>query len=185
MNRCRIPCIHAVDLLHCAAESFRASGPFHMSLSMVKTPCIGVCSTGIGDAVCRGCKRFAHEVIHWNSYSPEQKRAIDGRLSGFLSQCVRNKLRVVDRPLLQWQLQVQQLRYNPEHDEYCWVFSLLKAGAGQIQRPADFGFELEAEYRDMPLIELREQIDREFYILSEAHYDRYMRTPDLFAEQGL
>ncbi|HMW48455.1 MAG TPA: DUF1289 domain-containing protein, partial [Cellvibrionaceae bacterium] len=23
----------------------------------VRTPCIGVCSTGIGDVVCRGCKR--------------------------------------------------------------------------------------------------------------------------------
>ena len=42
----------------------------------VKTPCIGVCSTGIGDAVCRGCKRFSHEVIHWNSYSQDHKRAI-------------------------------------------------------------------------------------------------------------
>ncbi len=76
----------------------------------VKTPCIGVCSTGIGDAVCRGCKRFSHEVIDWNSYSLEQKRVIDRRLSGFLSQCVSNKLQVTDRALLEWQLRVQQLR---------------------------------------------------------------------------
>ena len=146
----------------------------------VKTPCIGVCSTGIGDAVCRGCKRFSHEVIHWNSYSAEQKQAIDGRLSGFLSQCVSNTLTVLDKPLLAWQLQVQQLRFNPEHDEYCWVFSLLKAGAGQIERPADFGFEVHTGFSRLPLRELRDQIDREFYILSEAHYERYMRTPDLF-----
>ncbi|MEC7008614.1 MAG: DUF1289 domain-containing protein, partial [Pseudomonadota bacterium] len=37
-----------------------------MNLKPIKTPCIGVCSTGIGDSVCRGCKRFSHEVIHWN-----------------------------------------------------------------------------------------------------------------------
>ncbi|MDP4650753.1 MAG: DUF1289 domain-containing protein [Haliea sp.] len=146
----------------------------------IKTPCIGVCSTGIGDAVCRGCKRFSHEVIHWNSYSAEQKQAIDGRLSGFLSQCVSNMLTVLDKPLLAWQLQVQQLRFNPEHDEYCWVFSLLKAGAAQIERPADFGFEVHAGFSRLPLPELRDQIDREFYTLSEAHYERYMRTPDLF-----
>jgi predicted Fe-S protein YdhL (DUF1289 family) len=36
------------------------------------TPCIGVCSTGIGDVVCRGCKRYAQEVIHWNGYSEQQ-----------------------------------------------------------------------------------------------------------------
>ncbi|WP_226704400.1 DUF1289 domain-containing protein [Microbulbifer elongatus] len=45
----------------------------------VRTPCIGVCSTGIGDNVCRGCKRFAHEVIDWNAYSEEQRRIIAER----------------------------------------------------------------------------------------------------------
>ena len=59
--------------------------------------------------VCRGCKRFAHEVIDWNSYTPEQKAVVDARLSGFLSQCVSNKLQVTDKALLQWQLQVQQM----------------------------------------------------------------------------
>ena len=67
-------------------------------------------STIIGDAVCRGCKRFAHEVIHWNAYSAEQKQVIDQRLAGFLSQCVSNKLRVTDCSLLKWQLEVQQVR---------------------------------------------------------------------------
>ena len=149
----------------------------------VKTPCIGVCSTGIGDAVCRGCKRFCHEVIDWNSYSLEQKRVIDERLSGFLSQCVSNKLRVTDKALVQWQLQVQQVEYPQHHDEYCWVYSLLKAGSSQIERSADYGFEVDRRYADTPLTELREIIDQEFYILSEAHYQRYMMTPDLFAGQ--
>jgi len=146
----------------------------------VKTPCIGVCSTGIGDSVCRGCKRFAHEVINWNAYSEPQKRAVDERLSGFLSRCVSNKLRVTDKALLHWQLDVQKVRYVAHHDEYCWVFSLLKAGAGQIDRTGDFGFEVERDFRHLSLSQLREEIDREFYLLSEAHYDRYMLTPDLF-----
>jgi len=146
----------------------------------VKTPCIGVCSTGIGDSVCRGCKRFAHEVIHWNAYSEPQKRAVDERLSGFLSQCVSNKLRVRDKALLKWQLDVQKVRYVAHHDEYCWVFSLLKAGAGQIDRTEDFGFAVERDCLHLSLYQLREQIDREFYLLSEAHYERYMMTPDLF-----
>lgn len=150
----------------------------------VKTPCIGVCSTGIGDSVCRGCKRFAHEVIDWNSYTPAQKAVVDRRLAGFLSQCVSNKLRVTDRALLQWQLQVQQVRYVQHHDEYCWVFSLIKAGASQIDDTEAFGFLVDRDYRGLPLSELREMIDREFFILSQAHYDRYMLTPDLFAGRG-
>ena len=146
----------------------------------VKTPCIGVCSTGIGDSVCRGCKRFCHEVIDWNSYSESQKQVVDGRLSGFLSQCVSNKLRVHDRALLKWQLEIQKIRFVEYHDEYCWVFSLLKAGAGQIANTNDYGFDVDLRYRQIPLLELREEIDQEFYVLSEAHYERYMLSPDLF-----
>ncbi len=152
-----------------------------MLSATVKTPCIGVCSTGIGDAVCRGCKRFAHEVIDWNSYTPEQKRVVDARLADFLSQCVSNKLRVTDKSLLQWQLQVQQIRYRADHDEYCWVFALIKAGASQIGNTGEYGFEVDLHYREMPLAELRELIDREFYTLSQAHYERYILMPDLFA----
>ena len=148
----------------------------------VKTPCIGVCSTGIGDNVCRGCKRFCHEVIDWNSYTLEQKRVVDARLAGFLSQCVSNKIRVLDKALLRWQLEVQQIRHTAHHDEYCWVFSLLKAGAGQIHKTADYGFEVDLAYRQLALSDLRELIDQEFYVLSEAHYDRYMLSPDLFRE---
>ena len=151
---------------------------------LVKTPCIGVCSTGIGDSVCRGCKRFCHEVIAWNSYTPAQKRAVDGRLSGFLSQCVSNKLQVLDKDLLRWQLEVQQVRFVEHHDEYCWVFSLLKAGAGQIHNPRDYGFDVDRCVRTLPLTELRDLIDREFYSLSEAHYERYMLSPDLFRKSS-
>lgn len=147
----------------------------------VKTPCIGVCSTGIGDSVCRGCKRFSHEVIDWNRYTYEQKRVVDQRLAGFLSQCVSNKLQVTDAALLRWQLDVQQVRYTAHHDEYCWVFSLLKAGAGQITDTHAYGFAVDLRYQGLSMTELRERIDQEFYVLSEAHYERYMLTPDLFA----
>jgi len=46
----------------------------------VKTPCIGVCSTVFGDEVCRGCKRFQHEIIQWNGYDDAAKRSVLNRL---------------------------------------------------------------------------------------------------------
>jgi predicted Fe-S protein YdhL (DUF1289 family) len=152
------------------------------SKSPVKTPCIGVCSTGIGDTVCRGCKRFTHEVINWNSYNQAQKQIVDERLCSFLSQCVSNKLRICDSKLLHWQLQVQQISHVPSHGDYCGVFSLLKAGAGQIEDPASFGFEVNLDFRCMGLEKLRDTIDAEFFALSQAHYDRYILMPDLFGE---
>lgn len=153
-------------------------------LPSVKTPCIGVCSTGIGDSVCRGCKRFAHEVIDWNAYTQDQKRIVDQRLAQFLSQCVQNRIRVSDVKLLAWQLQTQQIRHNPDHDAYCWVFALLKAGAKQIEDTEAFGFAVDLRFQSWSLEEIREEIDVEFFALSSAHYDRYHNWPDLFPEEA-
>jgi predicted Fe-S protein YdhL (DUF1289 family) len=140
----------------------------------VITPCTGVCSTALGDDVCRGCKRYSHEVIDWNSYSNQQKQIIDERLDGFLVQVMANKLSIRDTEVLQWQCQTQRVRYPAHKSPYIWLFQLLKAGAGQITDTIQFGFVVDASYRNIPLIELRDMIDREFYLLSEAHYQRYI-----------
>jgi predicted Fe-S protein YdhL (DUF1289 family) len=150
----------------------------------VPTPCIGVCSTGIGDEVCRGCKRFAHEVIHWNAYSEEQKQLIDQRLERFLTQVVANKLIITDAALLTGQLSALNIRHAAHKDPHVWAFQLLRAGASQIAECRSFGFELAPAYAAMPLTELRDQIDREFFVLSEAHYQRYFKAPSHFAEDA-
>ena len=38
------------------------------------TPCIAICSTSQGDAVCKGCGRLFDEVQRWPEFSPAQKR---------------------------------------------------------------------------------------------------------------
>ncbi len=150
------------------------------SLARVRTPCIGVCSTGIGDSVCRGCKRFSHEIIDWNAYNEAEKSIVDQRLANFLSTCMQQKFKVEDPDLLRWQLDVQQVRFNRQHDEYCWLFALLKAGATQIRDPAKYGFRIQGARQTDSLLELREQVDRAWWELSVAHYERYLATPDLF-----
>ena len=39
------------------------------------TPCIAICSTSQGDAVCKGCGRLFDEVQRWTEMSPAEKRA--------------------------------------------------------------------------------------------------------------
>lgn len=148
----------------------------------VKTPCIGVCSTGIGDSVCRGCKRFAHEVIHWNAYSEAEKRLIDHRLTLFLAQIVETKLRVVDDARLQWHLENQQIVYPKHKSPYIWAYELLRAGASQLDDLANYGLELDAQYRNSDLRELKQAIDGEFFVLSEAHYQRYFPDTGVYVE---
>ena len=165
-----------------------ASGTLSKALSpvsRVRTPCIGVCSTGIGDSVCRGCKRFSHEVIDWNAYNEAEKGIVDKRLAEFLSTCMQQKFVVEDPDLLRWQLDVQLVRFNPQHDEYCWLFALLKAGANQIKDPVKYGFRIQGARQTDTLVELREQVDRAWWELSVAHYERYLATPDLFNNAAL
>jgi uncharacterized protein len=44
-------------------------------------PCIAICSTSQGDAVCKGCGRTFEEVQHWTAMSPAEKRATWRRIT--------------------------------------------------------------------------------------------------------
>jgi uncharacterized protein len=44
-------------------------------------PCIAICSTSQGDAVCKGCGRTFDEVQHWPVLSPAEKRIVWRRIS--------------------------------------------------------------------------------------------------------
>lgn len=45
------------------------------------TPCIAICSTSQGDAVCKGCGRSFDEVQHWLAMSPAEKRRVWRRIT--------------------------------------------------------------------------------------------------------
>lgn len=153
---------------------FRCSAPFVMSNQRIKTPCVGLCSTVYGDLVCRGCKRFHHEVVNWNLYREEEKRAVLLRLESLLVQVMAAKLEVFDPALLRQQLEQRQIRFAPQQSPYCWAYLLIARGARLIQQLDAYGIVLLPEFRDSSLPELREAIDREYFLLSEAHYQRYI-----------
>ena len=44
------------------------------------TPCIGICSTTFGDDVCKGCKRFSHEITNWGKFSNDERAVVNSRL---------------------------------------------------------------------------------------------------------
>ncbi|RMO24281.1 putative Fe-S protein [Pseudomonas savastanoi pv. phaseolicola] len=141
---------------------------------IIKTPCVGLCSTVYGDLVCRGCKRFHHEVIHWNGYNEDEKRAVWLRLEQLLVQVMTAKLEVFDADKLRAQLTQRNIRFVPHQSEYCWAYQLIARGARVISQVEAYGFVLLPEFRDWTLPELRDAIDREFFLLSEVHYQRYI-----------
>ena len=49
--------------------------------SLPDTPCIAICSTSQGDALCKGCGRTFAEVQHWPEMIPADKRATWRRIT--------------------------------------------------------------------------------------------------------
>jgi predicted Fe-S protein YdhL (DUF1289 family) len=136
-----------------------------------------------GGDVCRGCKRFSREVIEWVGYSEEQKQAIDARLSYLLSQLVRARFEIFDESKLLAGLKAQNIRFHEYRNAYCWIFELLRAGASQVV-PEDYGFKVLPAFREVPLKRQVEEIDQDFYTLSDAHFQRYVAEPMKSIDNG-
>ena len=154
-----------------------------MSNQRIKTPCVGLCSTVFGDSICRGCKRFHHEIINWNGYSDEEKQAVWLRLEMLLVQVMSAKVEVFDEGLLRQQLEQRKIRFVPHQSVYCWAYQLLSRGARAISLLDAYGLVLLPEFRDWQLPDLRDAIDREFFLLSEAHFERYIAPK--FLREGM
>ena len=140
----------------------------------VKTPCIGVCSTVFGDEVCRGCKRFQNEVINWNGYQDSQKIAVLSRLESLKTQIMESKISIVNKKLLQNQLDTLDIKYVIDDNPFCWVFDLLRQASQSIDSLQDFGVVLKGGVENN-LFELKKIIESELFILSEAHFQRYFK----------
>lgn len=145
----------------------------------VKTPCIGVCSTVFGDEVCRGCKRFQHEIIKWNAYDDIEKRSVLNRLELLKVQIMQSKVMIIDEDLLRSKLHEYKVKFDEDSDSLCWVFDLLRSGSQSIADPTEFGFDL-INSSVLNLSELKKVMEEELFQLSEAHYQRYFKTETFF-----
>ena len=143
----------------------------------VKTPCVGVCSTVFGDQVCRGCKRFHHEVIEWNGYTDIQKENVWNRLESLKVLIMKSKIFIENQVLLQSKLDSLKISYYDKVDPYCWVFDLIKQASQSINDLSEFGLKPLFE-PDVELVELKRLIEEELFTLSDAHYQRYFALED-------
>ncbi len=151
-----------------------------MEIMLRRTPCIGICSTTYGDLVCRGCKRFAHEIVQWNGFDQDQRSVVWERLLALREGAVRSVIDIDDPARLEASATelglggqgalapanllyeaLQRLRWRERG------MSLAELGARLVSQ----------EHAALPLEALLTLIDREFYQRSLAHYERYYRIP--------
>ena len=148
-------------------------------MKKIRTPCIGICSTtSVGDPICRGCKRYAFEVIDWNSYTDEQKLAVLSRVERLNTQIIENKLLIHSVEELRAGLKLWKVPFDETLSEYCWLHNLLKRCHQKLDNLDKYGVRVTSEYRHLSLQAIFELIEKEILLLCEAHHDRYFDGVD-------
>ena len=137
------------------------------------TPCIGICSTTFGDDVCKGCKRFSHEITNWGKFSTDERAVVNSRLEQFKTTILEEKFSISDSELFESKMNEFSINFNSSLDPITWIFDLLRASSNKDLNINDFGVEILPAFSDLSLIELRDLINQEMLQLSEAHYYKF------------
>ena len=136
------------------------------------TPCLGICSTTFGDEVCKGCKRFAHEIVSWTKYSQEEREIVNDRLEKFKIQILQHRFAVTDENLFESMLEEKAINFNHSLDPLTWIFDLFRAAGSQTFDISNFGIKSLVQFNPKTI---RDEINNELLELSEAHHERYFK----------
>ncbi|MDF2447130.1 MAG: hypothetical protein K0S46_2366 [Moraxellaceae bacterium] len=156
-----------------------------MLFNKVPTPCVGICSTTYGDVVCRGCRRYLHEVIDWNRYSDAQKRLIWQRLDAVQEQVLRTAFRIDDSDLLREKLDTYRIPFRGDASPWAWLHALLRSAAKQEPDLAEFGV-TRLDRSELRLADLRERLNGDMRALAAAYYEKdFLRAERNAAAAGI
>ena len=136
------------------------------------TPCLGICSTTYGDDVCKGCKRFVHEVINWNKYNAKEKEVVNSRLEEFKLLILKERFEILDLSVFENKLKENAINFNNALNPLTWIFDLLRAAGSQELDLTQFGIKALITYNPKTI---KDEINDELLKLSEAHHQRYFK----------
>ncbi len=140
-----------------------------------QTPCIGICSTTYGDLICRGCKRFAHEVTGWNGYAAAQRAAVWRRLQDLRDTAVAEFVLIENEAVLFEAAAALRIAPAPDWTGLSIAYETLRRTRGALDI-ASLGLARSSFAADIAADELFGAIDREFYARATAAYERNFRT---------
>jgi len=140
-----------------------------MDIALRRTPCVGICSTTYGDLVCRGCKRFAHEISGWNGYTADQRARVWHRLEDLRDAATRAHVAICDAQKLAAAARTLQLA-NDATQMTC-AYELLRRKSRSIATLGDVGLAAVAD-ANADAVALRDRVDAEYLRRSVAVYER-------------
>ena len=136
------------------------------------TPCLGICSTTFGDEVCKGCKRFSHEVVSWTKYSLEEREIVNDRIEKFKVKILKDRFKITDKELFRNRLTDKAISFNHSLDPLTWIFDLFRAAGSQSFDLNNYGIKSLCHFDPK---KIKDEINKELLELSEAHHDRYFK----------
>ena len=136
------------------------------------TPCLGICSTTFGDEVCKGCKRFSHEIVSWTKYSLEEREIINDRLEQFKVKILKRRFKIINRDLFISKLEEKAINFNHALDPLTWIFDLLRAAGSQKFDMESFGIKCLVQFNPKTI---KDEINQELLELSQVHHERYFK----------
>lgn len=137
----------------------------------IRTPCVGICSTTYGGDVCRGCKRFAHEVIGWNAYSDEQKQLVWDRLTRLAEDVTAPRLAIFDATLMAQTLRSLGVRFHDDRSPAFGALELLRALGQQRVDLSRFGITVMPAWSHLLPGALYREMNGEMVLRAEASFD--------------
>lgn len=131
------------------------------------TPCAGRCSTTFGDNVCRGCRRFNHEIIRWNSFTPEQQLSIWTRLDSQLDQILTPMLPHADLVKIVQFLAAKRIRLLEQATKGRKLYHALKLCEKNKNLAEESGLGLQSSQ----VKPVWQEFERRILSLAQASYD--------------
>ena len=139
------------------------------------TPCVGICSTTFGDLVCRGCQRYAHEIVQWNGYDENQHQQVWRRLKGLRDQVLAQMILCIDQQSFSNYCRDAGLPDQQGSDEVYAVLAHL-AQHGRPLQAAGLAFsdewQPETSTTESDSLAALQSLDAESYVCAQAHYER-------------
>jgi predicted Fe-S protein YdhL (DUF1289 family) len=141
------------------------------------TPCIGICSTTYGDLVCRGCKRFAHEIVEWNAFTPAQRDRVWERLQQIRDACCAEWLTVLDERALDARIEALRVPVWSKASPLGRAYELLWREQASWSALGAAGVKPIGAATSRTVVDVRREIDAEFLRRSKAEYEHSFRIP--------
>ncbi|MFQ3789660.1 DUF1289 domain-containing protein [Halomonas sp. A29] len=136
----------------------------------VASPCVGLCSTTLGDPVCRGCQRTDDEIVGWMALTATQRDRRIAELDALRERVAGRFLHVADEACLEAQLKRYRIRFRPEQPPLSRAVELLRVGRDRIRELHRYGLVPQQSVAGLSAAELHARLSEQ--LLDEANERR-------------